>query len=219
MTLNYTERNYDILKDSMIEHMEDSLKLGGKIIDSELDAGLLNIIVKPIVNSFYKHWVTNDVREGIISQINITLDLAKLMINGNKSNIEEITEKNFPIYLAGDQTSRNCKKTHRNYKKLVEITRESFISQIKESISFLSVDKEDIKTYDDLTRAVFKNKEDALKALMTQLDFNEESIKIVEQDPTILSVPTGKNIIVKTLIKGFKVKKKELLAHLEEVYN
>ena len=40
----------------MTQQMEQSLKLGRKLIDTELDTGILNFIVRPVVKAFYDYW-------------------------------------------------------------------------------------------------------------------------------------------------------------------
>ena len=57
---------------------------------------------------------------------------------------DKIIDDNFHKYLAGDQTSRNCKKRHKNYPQLVQITKDSFIDQVRDSARYLDVDKEDV---------------------------------------------------------------------------
>jgi len=218
--VNYIERNYELIKASMLQQMESSIELGKKLIDSELDAGIFNWIMRPVVKTFYSYWSNHDVKKGTIQQIKVTLDCGKLLLQNGISQryFEEIIDKNFSAYLEGDQTSRNCKKQHRNYKKLVQITKESFIDQIKDSAKYLSVQKENINSYEELSREVFKNKEEAYASLLKMLDYNDAGIKIVEQDPSILTVPTGRNIIVKVLRKGFDITKKELIESLDNVF-
>ncbi|TFG02087.1 MAG: hypothetical protein EU540_02280 [Promethearchaeota archaeon] len=219
MTTLLVERNYRIVEAKMIAQMEEALEYGKKLIDSELDAGLLNFIVKPIIKTFYKYWSDNDAREGTLQQIKVTLDCAKLILNNGIENEEfdKTIEEHFPIYLKGDQTYRQCKFKHKNFNKLNEITRDCFITQINEAVLFLNV-KEDITTYDDIVRNVFKTKENALKSLMRQLDFNEAGIKIIEKDPSILKIPTGKNILLKCLRKGFEHTKTILVERLDNIF-
>ncbi|MFX1366391.1 MAG: hypothetical protein ACFFCE_04525 [Promethearchaeota archaeon] len=215
------ERNYKILENKMIEQMHSSFSDGKSLIDSELDTGVFNAVVKPIVKSFYKYWTDKDARIGILEQIKVTLDSAKEILtngDGSKEQFEMVINKNFPIYLKNDQTDRQCKKNHKNYIKLREITKNSFITQVKESILFLKVD-DDIKDYAELSRATFKTKVRAYEALKRQLDYNEEGISIVEKDDSILKVPVGKNIILKVLRKGFEVTKQKLIKELDEIFN
>ena len=215
------ERNYKILEKRMIEQMDISLNYGKSLIESELDTGVLNVIVKPIVKSFYKYWSDKDARVGTREQIKVTLDSAKeFLINGDgsKEQFDKIIDKNFPVYLENDQTDRQCKKDHRNYKKLKEVTKNCFITQVEESVLFLKVN-EDIKDYSELSRATFKTKEKAYKALKRQLDFNEEGISIVEKDDSILKVPVGKKLILTVLRKGFELTKESLLEELDEIFH
>ncbi|MFX1499707.1 MAG: hypothetical protein ACFFDH_01940 [Promethearchaeota archaeon] len=219
--MEVVERNYKILENRMIEQMNISFNDGKSLIESELDTGVFNAVVKPIVKSFYKYWTDKDARIGTLEQIKITLDSAKEMItngDGSKEQFEKIINKNFPIYLKNDQTDRQCKKNHENYKKLKEITKKSFLTQVQESILFLKVD-EDIKDYAELSRITFKTKERAYEALKRQLDYNDEQISIVEKDDSILKVPIGKNIILTVLRKAFELTKQKLIKELDEVFN
>lgn len=215
------ERNYRILEKRMIEQMDISLNFGKSLIDSELDTGVLNVLVKPIVKSFYKYWSDKDAKVGTLEQIRVTLGSAKDLItngDGSKEHFDRIINRKFPIYLENDQTDRQCKKDHRNYKKLKEVTKNCFITQVEESVLFLKVE-ENIKDYSELSRATFKTKEIAYQALIRQLDYNEQGISIVESDSSILKVPVGKEIILTVLRKGFELTKKQLIEELDEIFN
>ena len=126
--------------------------------------------------------------------------------------------KNFPVYLKNDQTYRACRKNHSNYDKLKEITKQSFITQVEESILLLQT-QEDVRDYNELSKATFKTKESAYKALKRQLDYNEAGISIVEKDDSILNVMAGKNIILKALRKGFERTKEKLIEELDYIFN
>ncbi len=218
--MEFLERNYKILEKKMKEQMEISLNDGKSLIDSELDTGVLNILVKPIIKSFYKYWADKDARSGIIEQIRVTLDSAKEFLinrNGSKEQFDRIINRNFSVYLENDQTDRQCKKDHRNYSKLREVTKKCFITQVEESVLFLKVN-DNIKDYSELSRATFKTKENAFQALKRQLDYNEEGISIVERDDSILKVPAGKKIILIVLRKGFELTKQKLLEELDEIF-
>jgi len=219
--MNILERNYEIVEEKMISTTDLSLNYGREIIETELDAGAFNFVVKPIIKAFYKHWSDNDARVGTLKQIKIALDSAKMLVeNGEiiKEKFEEVINKNFPSYLENDQTDKQCKKDHKDYEKLKEITKKSFISQVEECVLFLNI-KEDVKNYNELSRAAFKTKEKAYEALKRQLDYNEDGIAIVEQDDSILNVPVGKNIIVSVLRKGFLLTKKNLIEELDLIFH
>ena len=206
----------------MIEQMEASLGFGKSLLDTELDTGVFNFVVKPVIKSFYKYWCDKDAKVGTLEQIRITLDTAKSIVrNGGvtKDEYEKLISKNFVIYLENDQTDRQCNKNHQNYQKLKEITKKCFITQVEESIIFLSV-QEEVDNYNNLSRIAFKNdKKMAYSALKRQLDYNEAGIEIVEQDNSILKVPTGRNIIVSVLRKGFELTKQKLLEDLDVIFS
>ncbi|UCC19712.1 MAG: hypothetical protein JSV62_00095 [Promethearchaeota archaeon] len=205
----------------MIEQMETSLNYGRDLIDTEVDAGSLNFVIKPIVKSFYKYWSDKDAKVGTLEQIRVTLDSAKEFIqngDGSKDNFNKIINRNFPTYLKNDQTYIQCKEKHHNYKRLEEVTKKCFITQVEESILFLNVN-EDVKDYNELSRAAFSSKEKAYQALKRQLDYNDEGISIVESDENILKVPLGRNIILKVLRMGFEMTKEKLIEELDEIFN
>ena len=218
--MNYLERNYKIVEEKMISTTDLSLNFGRELIDSELDAGAFNFVVKPIVKAFYKLWSDNNARVGTLKQITIALDSAKSLIqNGEitQEKFDDVIERNFPSYLKNDQTDKQCKRNHKHYDKLKEITRKSFISQVEECVLFLSI-KDDVKNYDELSRAAFKTKEKAYEALKRQLDYNDDGIIVVEKDDSILNVPTGKNIIISVLRKGFEKTKRTLIEELDVIF-
>ena len=218
--MDYLEQNYRILKERMIQQMEESLKFGRKLIDTELDTGILNFIVRPVVKAFYDYWAQHDARKGTLKQINITLDAGKkLLFNGNsEESFNRIIEENFPLYLKGDQVTYQCSKNHRNYEKLKENARETFINYLREVKTFLGVE-EHVNDYVDLAKSAFTSKELASKNLKKQLEFTERGISIIEDDPSILSLPAGKKIIIKALRKGFEETKKGFLEAIEETYD
>lgn len=218
--MEHVERNYILVQERMLHQMNVSLGYGKDILDSELDAGVLNFVVKPIVSSFYKYWTDKDAKVGTSEQIRLGLDTARnLILNGGytEDKFNEIITKTFKSYLENDQTTRQCKKTHKNYSRLEAVSKQLFTSQVKEALILLDI-KEDVKTYNELSRVTYKTKEKAYQALKTQLDLNEAGIKIVEEDDSVLKVAVGKNFITTTLRKGFDLTKQKLIDELDEIF-
>jgi len=220
MVMDYIQRNYQLVQERMIEQMEESLKFGRKLIDSELDAGWFNFVVKPIIKAFYDYWTEHEAKVGTLKQINIALESGKeLLLNGNsEEGLKKIVEKNFPKFLKYDQTTYQCDKTHKNFPQLEEITRNTFINYVKKVVKFLQVEEE-VDDYGDLCRSAFENKDFAKKNLMKQLEYTDQSISLIEKDLSILSVPVGKKIIIKALRKGFEETKKEFIKAINETYD
>ena len=217
--MDYVERNYNIIKERMIQQMEQSLKKGRKLIDTELDTGILNFIVRPVVKAFYDFWAMHDARKGTLKQIDVTLTAGKdLLLNGkSEEGFNKIVEEYFPRYLKGDQVTYQCSKNHKNYERLKENAKDTFINYLEEVKTFLSVE-EDVNDYGELAKHAFKTKEIATKNLLKQLKFTDKGIKIIEEDPTILSLPAGKKIIIRSLRKGFEESKKEFLESIDDTY-
>lgn len=218
--MDYLERNYLFVKERMIQQMENSIVLGRKLIDTALDTGLLNFIIKPLVKIFYDNWVQNDARGNTLKQINLTLDAGiELLKNGTTDdNFNRIVNESLPKYIEADQTSLQCRKQHKNYDRIIDIAGETFINYLKEVVKLLEV-KDDVEDYGDLCRVAFKSKEVAEENLMKQLNFTDRGIKIVEVDLNLLRIPIGKKIIVKALRKGFEETKREFIKALNDTYN
>jgi hypothetical protein len=214
------ERNYRIVQERMIQQMDKSLELGKTLIDTELDMGILNFLIRPVVKAFYDYWAQTDARNGTLRQIKITLDSGKeLLLKGNSEiNFNRIVEENFPKYFKADQTSLQCNKNHKNYQKLKEVSKETFINYLKELRILLNI-KEEVEDYGDLCRIAFKNPEEAKNNLMKQIDYTDEGIKIIEEDPSILNIAIGRNLIVKALRKGFEQTKKDFIEAINDTYN
>jgi len=218
--LNYLERNYAIVKQRMVEQMENSLKFGRTLIETELDAGVLNFVIKPIVKTFYDYWSQNDARKGTLRQIKITLDVGmKIVKNGASEEVfKKVIFDNFPKFLNADQTYNQTKHHHKNYGKLKQAAKDTFINYLIEVTKLLAV-KEDVDDYGELCRVAFKSKEQAEKNLRNQLNITEKSIKIVESDLSILKIGLGRKIIVRALRKGFENTKQEFIEGLNDTYD
>ena len=204
----------------MIQQMENSIKMGRNLIDEELDMGFLNFLVKPLIKVFYDNWAKNDVRDNTLKQINLTLDAGiKFLKNGaSDENFDRIFNESLPKYIEADQTSLQCSKHHKNYNRIIEVAKETFLNYLKEVVKLLEVN-DDVEDYGDLCRVAFKSKEVAEQNLMKQLNFTDRGIKIVEEDLSILRIPLGKKIIVKALRKGFSQTKKEFINGLNDTYD
>ena len=199
--------------------MENSLKLGKDLIDSELDAGMLNFVVKPIIKGFYEYWSQHDARYGTLKQIQVTLNAGKEIVQKGSSEEQflEVFDNTFLEYLKGDQTHRQCSKRHKNYGKLKQVARETYRNYLKQVVLLLQVE-EDVGDYGDLCTHAFKTKEEAKNILLDQLEYTNMAISIVEEDPSILNIPLGKKIILKALRKGFEESKREFMFAIDETY-
>ncbi len=200
--------------------MENRLEFGNELIETELNLGALDFIAKPLIKGFYNIWKNNDARVGTLIQIKTTLECGKKIVmdgNASKDKLESLIEKNFFEYLKGDQVYRQCSKNHENYPILKDLSKKIFKTRIKEAVILLQI-KNDVNDYYSLVRAAFKTKQEAYKTLIKQIDLTDECIKIVEEDPAILKLPIGRNLLMKTLRKGFDQTRSELVDNLDNIY-
>ena len=216
--MDHIERNSNLFKNQLIETIDNRIAFGKKLIENELKTSPFDVVLKPIVNTFYEFY-SKDARKGILKQIDIIIKCGKQFINKKESELIFNSNVNslFPEYLRGDQFSGMCKKTHDNYPKLKALLKEVFIAEIMESTLLLKV-KEDVKDYNSLIRVAFKTKEEAYKTLIKQLNLYDECLRIIEKDLTILTFPTGRKRIFKILKKGTEESNRDFIRNLDVIY-
>jgi hypothetical protein len=222
------KRNQELIKKRLEWQLEISLEKGRFSIDKEL-SGLFNILIKPLVKKFYEQVARKSMEEGSRKQIDVTL-AASIEVamridddvdNNIQKSIDDVANKYFLKYLVGDQTSRQLKKRHKNYGWVLENTKKVFKNQIEPLIKLLRCESEHnlsgekITTYDDLAVATFKEREITRKALTNSLKLMDEGLKKIEQDPSILDLPVGRNILLKILRTGFQETWAELEAEID----
>ena len=211
------QRNIQLVRQRMIEQLETSLKKGSKYIDQEL-SGPNNILIRPIVKSFYDTFARPDIKKGSKGNLEICLDAGKESVLNLDKDLETIIDKHFPEYLKNDQTAKYCNKSHKNYKWFVENTKNTFKVQVKQLVTVLQCDDPDIATYDQLMIACYQDPEIARQSLTDQLKYMEMGIQKIEADPSILNIVIGRDLILRVLKRGMKDTKDELLADLDVVF-
>ena len=205
---NFFVRNEILIKERLEKQIEISLNKGNTSIDKALN-GPLNGVLKPIIKMYYNNIARKNMEEGSRQQVEVTLEAAKLAVLDNKS-VDEVANKYFAKYLAGDQTSRQLKKNHKNYRWIINNVKEIFKSQIKPLIELLkcnsqnNLNGESIQTYDELAIASFKTKDKARKALNAQFYLLDDGLKKLEEDPSIINIVAGQDILLKILRDGFQ---------------
>ena len=202
------KRNEKLIKKRLEHQVEIGLDKGKSCIDKELN-GLFNVLIKPVVKTFYDQVVRKSMAEGSRKQIKITLAAAVEVVTSQKS-IDVVADEYFQKYLTGDQTSRQLKKRHKNYRWILDNTKNIFKAQIEPLTELLkcecehNLSGEKITTYDGLAVATFKDREIARKALTNSLHLMNNGLRKIEQDPSILDISVGRNILLRVLRSGFQ---------------
>ena len=216
--MEHVERNINLFKKQLIETIDNRIAFGKKLIKAELKSSPFDLLLKPIVDTFYEFY-SKDARKGIINQIEIIIKCGKLFLENeeNQEVFNSEVENIFPTYLKGDQLSGMCKKSHENYPRLKTILKEVFISQIKESMILFKV-KEEVDDYNSLIRVAFKTREEAYRTLIKQLNSYDECLRIMEKDLSILTFPAGRRRIFNVLKRGSEESNRDFIRNLDMIY-
>ena len=216
--MEHVERNINLFKKQLIETIDNRIAFGKKLIKAELKSSPFDLLLKPIVDTFYEFY-SKDARKGIFNQIEIIIKCGKLFLENeeNQEVFNSEVENMFPTYLKGDQLSGMCKKSHENYPRLKTILKEVFISQIKESMILFKV-KEEVDDYNSLIRVAFKTREEAYRTLIKQLNSYDECLRIMEKDLSILTFPAGRRRIFNVLKRGSEESNRDFIRNLDMIY-
>lgn len=216
--MEHVERNINLFKKQLIETIDNRIAFGKKLIKAELKSSPFDLLLKPIVDTFYEFY-SKDARKGIFNQIEIIIKCGKLFLENeeNQEVFNSEVENIFPTYLKGDQLSGMCKKSHENYPRLKTILKEVFISQIKESMILFKV-KEEVDDYNSLIRVAFKTREEAYRTLIKQLNSYDECLRIMEKDLSILTFPAGRRRIFNVLKRGSEESNRDFIRNLDMIY-
>ena len=215
------ERNVKIVRKNLFRQMKASLDVGNKLIDEELNG--LGMLLRPIVKLFYNTLVRTDLETGTKNLINLTLKTTKDMIlNGVELESDEFyqeLDRIFPTYLKEDQTTRQCKKNHKNFPYLKENLKRTLKWQMIPMYRLLSVTDENVTDYHSLCMVAFPTKEDCRSLLKNQLDSMNDGLVVIEQDLSILNIATAREVIMRVLRKGFDRKSEDFLSDIDNIYN
>ncbi|MCF2141877.1 MAG: hypothetical protein K9W44_17630 [Candidatus Lokiarchaeota archaeon] len=215
------DRNGEIVRDHLITKMKESLEIGSRLIDEELNG--MAAIFRPIIKSFYSNLVQKDLEHGTIKSINGMIRMSKKLvmegIDPNTPEFERRLTQKFPSYLKNDQTGRQCKPYHPNFPQLKAILKNTFRAQICGILPLLKVQIHDISSYNELCRAAFKTEKHCKDILRLQTDSMKEGLNVIKRDLSILNIMTGKELIFRVLQKGFEKKIKDFNKEIEEIFN
>lgn len=213
----YLNRNTELVRERLHKQVKISLDKGNKFIEKEMSSNLY-ALVKPVVKFFFNEVKRKDMEAGGYRQIELTIKAAKDVIL-EQISLEIAIGRYFHSYLKADQTYQTLRKTHRNYAKLVDNTKDVFREQVRPLIDLLQNDTDNIHTYEELAKDTFKLKEKTLKALTEQFEYMERGLKWIKDDLLILNVPMGREILYKILFQGYEETVNELVSETEAMFN
>ena len=176
----------------------------------------------PVGDTFRKKSPFGQLLEHMGKQtINDTLDLGKNLIEKkitkNSNEFYQLLDTMLPRLLENEQTIQYCRKSHRNFKKLESAVKKIFENQVIPIVQLLMVEDASIYDYPSLCKAACTKSE--IESLLTaQVNAMEESIKVIEEDLSILNVPIARDFVIRVIKEGIKIKRNSFFIELDQIY-
>ncbi len=215
------ENNLELVRDHLFRQMTDSLNIGNQLIHEEMNG--FSILLRPLVTGFYSTIIKKNLENGTKKSINDMLKISKeIILNGidiKSMDFYSTLDETFPSYLINDQTGRQCKKSHKNYKRLVENLKKTYEAQILGIIPLLKINIL-VKTYDELCRKAFSTAIECKNIVKLQTDQMKIAQDIIQEDLSILNIPTNgaRSLIFKVLKKGFNKQVQVFNEAIDQIY-
>lgn len=218
LDLMLVERNYRLIEERMKIQADISLRFGEQLIDEEFKGGLTSILVRPTVKLFYSFYAKKNLKEAAVKQLYVVLHTAKdLLLAGktpNEPEFQELIDQNAREYIKNDSTVIYCRRSHSNFRSLIQNVKDGFAFQVKNTWVLLGIDGE-VTTYTELCRKAYKTREVAQQTISEQMDFIGRGISIVESDQNILDVPVAKSLIMRVLRNGYEQTREQFMRDID----
>lgn len=199
------ERNFELVRDNLIQHLDRSIDIISKIMNSEMSRGL-NILLKPAFKVLHKFLIHGGIRRDGIKGIEEMISVAREIV---ESNIEPETDQFYEkVRSVNDQFSemnqigRLCKRNHKNFARCMEIAGELYEAQVIFTVHLLSTTGGN-EDYNELCRRTFSDKADAIQLLQRQTNATKEILKVIEKDLSIINIPLSRRLAYRVLMKGY----------------
>nr|MDO8115726.1 hypothetical protein [Candidatus Sigynarchaeota archaeon] len=173
------KKNAYLIKREFIRELDKGLGKIKKLISKTYSSLLINVPS----NVFYSLYFRGGVRNHVLNQIKISLRMA-IEYDGN--NLNAIVDKYKDEYLSHDLISLNCRREHRSFKELQEITVNNLYSRIPILHALINSRGGD---YNDLVKNAFHAEEEVRRVLEIQLIFIDQWIDLIAEDKSILMSP------------------------------
>ncbi|MHA1298844.1 MAG: hypothetical protein ACTSO9_05310 [Candidatus Helarchaeota archaeon] len=163
------KKNSEILKETWISEIDDTLE---NIKESlkHFFSGIWGFLFNKIVIFAYKFFLSPDIREKSVLQIEPILNGAKIL---NSNNINEVLEQHFEEFKKNDLGYIRCKHKHKKFPELIEKMKENYITRVKEANRLLCSDGD---CYSQLIRNAYEDKETAIRIMRQTLYLAKESL-------------------------------------------
>lgn len=185
------KRNKNLLWQALLFYLDSGLNyLKVKFVDSSSTS-----ISKMTNEQIYDFVVRQNIRKLIKSNIREVILTATEFILNEKSQddpdyyFDKLIERKYHVFAKNDMILLHSRKEHPAYSELQTISKLIFRIGVFQSIQLLKCKDENVKTYEELVRTVYKTHKATWAALNSILSMFDRMIDIFENNLDIISIP------------------------------
>jgi len=199
------DRNEAFVREHLKRHLNILLSNAVRLMDDILSGALW--VLRGPARLFFYPFVKIHMRRSAVKAIDFLMELVRrLALDGIKvdsDKFDEIVEEEFPKWLDNDHIIQYCRKRHKNFERIKDISKLGFKWQVIPMLKFVSNPEEGLKQYPDLCRSTYKKPEDCQYDLDQQLVAIKDGLAVAGEDVSIYDIPLFKQLFHENLIKLF----------------
>ena len=185
------KRNKNLVWQALLYYLDTGLNyLKRQYVDSSA-----NSITKLTNEQVYDFLVKQNIRKLIKTNLRKILLTAIEFIRNEKAQessefyFDELIDRKYPMFAKNDMILLHSRKDHPAYSELRTISKLILRISVFQSVQLLKCKDENVKTYEELVRAVFKTQKAAWAALNSILSMFDRMVDIFENNLDIISIP------------------------------
>jgi len=185
------KRNKNLLWQALLFYLDTGLNyLKRQYVDSSA-----NSLTKLTNEQVYDFVVRQNIRKLIKTNLREVILTAIEYVKNEKAQessefyFDELIDRKYPMFAKNDMILLHSRKDHPAYSELRTISKLILRIAVFQSVQLLKCKDEDVKTYEDLVRCVFKTQKAAWAALNSILSMFDRMVDIFENNLDIISIP------------------------------
>ncbi|NHI92027.1 MAG: hypothetical protein EAX96_05950 [Candidatus Lokiarchaeota archaeon] len=167
---NLIKINQQILREQWITELDETLA-NIKIQTNSFYRGIAGFLFNGIVSWVYSFFLSPDIREKTLKQIEVLLRAAEKFNGDENALINEF----FNDFKVNDVGYIRCKKTHKKFPEFIERMKIIFLHRVKSTVELINCNG-GCKNHGDLIVKTYKTLENAKADLKLQLDEAEDQL-------------------------------------------
>lgn len=206
------QKNYEILKNYWISEIDDTLKNIRKSLKTFF-SGLFGWFFNKFVIFAYNFFLSPDIREKSITQLDPVLDGAKLL---DTNNFNEVIESYFDEFKKNDLGFYRCRHKSKKFPDLIEKMKQNYIARIRETKTLLLSNGD---CYSELVRNAYKTKENATEAMIKTLDLAKDALDFSVENNLLNITSLIKSQTLRLLYGELEYKQKDFEDKIERIFS